>query len=203
MKILVIADEESKILYDFYQPGMLEDIDLILSCGDLHSSYLSFLVTMSHAPLLFINGNHDHYEGEDMGGCICIDDDIFVYHGIRILGLGGSMRYQPGVENQYSEREMGKRIRKLKWKLWKHKGFDILITHAPAYQLNDMEDLPHRGFAWFIKLMEKYRPKFFIHGHIHATYGSCFKRMDHYQDTIVINAYEKYIIEYPEETLWP
>lgn len=144
MKILVVADEESKLLYDFYKPGMLEDIDLILSCGDLHASYLSFLVTMSHAPLLFINGNHDHYEREDMGGCICVDDDIFVYHGIRILGLGGSMRYQPGAENQYSEREMGKRIRKLRWKIWKHKGFDILITHAPAYQLNDMEDMPDR-----------------------------------------------------------
>lgn len=178
---------------------MLDDIDLILSCGDLHSSYLAFLVTMSHAPLLFIKGNHDHYEEEDMGGCICIDDDIFVYRGIRILGLGGSMRYQPWAENQYSEREMGKRIRKLRWKIWKNKGFDILITHAPAYQLNDMEDLPHRGFAWFLKLMEDYRPRFFIHGHIHATYGSCFKRMDHYQDTIVINAYEKYIIEYPDE----
>ena len=95
MKILVIADEESKILYDYYQPGMLDDIDLILSCGDLHASYLSFLVTMSHAPVLFVNGNHDHYREDETGGCICIDDDIYVFRGVRILGLGGSMRYHP------------------------------------------------------------------------------------------------------------
>ena len=85
MKILVIADEESKILYDYYQPGMLDDIDLILSCGDLHASYLSFLVTMSHAPVLFVNGNHDHYREDETGGCICIDDDIYVFRGVRIL----------------------------------------------------------------------------------------------------------------------
>ena len=30
MKILVVADEESKILYDYYKPGMLDDIDLQL-----------------------------------------------------------------------------------------------------------------------------------------------------------------------------
>lgn len=198
MKILVLADEESKLLYDFYKPGMLDDIDLILSCGDLHANYLSFLVTMSHAPVLYIHGNHDHYPEDSMNGCICVEDTIYVHRGIRILGLGGSMRYRPDAENQYSEQEMSKRIRRLRWKLLKHKGFDILMTHAPAFQLNDMEDLPHRGFENFIKLMDKYHPQFFVHGHIHATYGSGFKRLDHYQDTIVVNAYEKYIIEYPD-----
>ena len=200
MNILVIADEESKILYDYYQPGMLDDIDLILSCGDLHASYLSFLVTMSHAPVLFVNGNHDHYREDETGGCICIDDDIYVFRGVRILGLGGSMRYHPQAENQYTEKEMRRRIRKLGWKLLRHKGIDILLTHAPAYQLNDLEDLPHKGFEAFRKLMDQYHPKFFIHGHIHANYGSKFKRQDHNGDTTVINAYEKYVVECPD---WP
>lgn len=199
MKILVLADEESKFLYDYFKPGMLDDIELILACGDLHAAYLSFLVTMSHATVLYIHGNHDHYEKDALNGCICVDDDIFVYKGIRILGLGGSMRYHPEADHQFSEKEMERRIRRLWWKIFRHRGFDILMTHAPAYHLNDMEDLPHRGFAAFLRLMEKYKPRFFIHGHIHATYGSCFKRLDHYEETTVINAYEKYIIEYPDE----
>lgn len=198
MKILVIADEESKILYDYYKPGMLDDIELILACGDLHPGYISFLVTMSRATVLYIHGNHDHPVNDSMNGCICIEDDIFVYKGIRILGLGGSMRYNPTAENQYSEKEMRRRVRRLRWKLLRHRGFDILMTHAPAYQLNDMEDLPHRGFAVFLELIEKYSPKYFVHGHVHATYGSNFKRLDHYQETTVVNAYEKYIIEYPD-----
>ena len=47
MKILAIADEESRYLWDFYEKEKLEGIDLILSAGDLSPDYLSFLVTMS------------------------------------------------------------------------------------------------------------------------------------------------------------
>lgn len=43
MKILVLADRKSKYLYDFYEPDKLKDVDLIISCGDLPASYLSFL----------------------------------------------------------------------------------------------------------------------------------------------------------------
>ena len=91
MKILVIADEESRSLWDYYTPDKLKDIDLILSCGDLKPEYLSFLVTMAHCPLLYIHGNHDGiYERKEPEGCICIENQIYEYKGIRILGLGGS-----------------------------------------------------------------------------------------------------------------
>ena len=155
MKILVLADQKSKYLYDFYEPDKLKDIDLIISCGDLSPNYLSFFVTLCNVPLLYVRGNHDErYETTPPEGCICIEDDIYVYQGIRILGLGGSMEYIPKARNQYSERHMRKRVRKLRYKLWRHKGFDILVSHAPAYQVNDLEDLPHRGFKIFRTLME-------------------------------------------------
>lgn len=201
MKILVLADQKSKSLYEYYEPEKLEGVELIISCGDLDPGYLSFFATMCHGPLLYVRGNHDGgYEDQPPEGCICIEDDIYVHKGIRIMGLGGSMQYIPKASNQYTEREMKKRIRKMRWKLWKNKGFDILVTHAPAYQLNDMEDLPHRGFESFRLLMEKYSPKFFIHGHVHANYGGAFKRMDQYGDTTVVNAYEYHMIEYPDQS---
>ena len=50
MKLLLLSDKESPYLWDYYQPGRLDGIDLILSCGDLKSNYLSFLVTMGRAP---------------------------------------------------------------------------------------------------------------------------------------------------------
>lgn len=199
MKILVLADHESKSLYDFYEPEKLQGIDLILSCGDLRANYLSFFATFSCAPVLYIKGNHDtSYEEKPPEGCICIDDDIYIFKGVRIMGLGGSMEYIPGAPNQFTERRMEKRIRKLRWKLWKRKGVDILVAHAPAYQLNDMEDLPHRGFQCFRMLMERYAPKYFVHGHVHANYGGRFKRLDQYQSTVVVNAYEHFVIEYPD-----
>lgn len=199
MKILAIADRESKLLWDYYQQGMLDGIDLIISCGDLDPRYLSFLVTMSSVPVLYVHGNHDtKYESIPPEGCVCIEDTIYVYNGVRILGLGGSMRYKPGA-HQYTEREMRKRVRKLRFSLWRNRGFDVLVTHAPAYRLNDGEDLPHRGFQAFLGLMEKYRPKFFLHGHVHMNYGRQYKRYDLYQGTHVINAYEKCIFDFEAE----
>ncbi len=113
MKILVIADEESKFLWDFFEKSKLEGIDLIISCGDLDPRYLSFLVTLSTVPVLYVHGNHDgKYEKVPPEGCTCIEDQIYVHEGIRILGLGGSMRYKPGP-HQYTERQMRQRVAKL------------------------------------------------------------------------------------------
>ena len=111
MKILVVSDCESRYLWDYYTPDKLEGIDLILSCGDVKASYLSFLATFAHCPVLYVRGNHDdRYEQEPPLGCICIDGDLYEYNGLRILGLGGSMRYNNGV-NQYTEKEMNRRER--------------------------------------------------------------------------------------------
>lgn len=199
MKILAVADEESKYLWDFYERKKLEGVELILSAGDLKPEYLSFLTTMYYAPVLYVPGNHDdRYAMRPPEGCICIDDDIYVYEGIRILGLGGSMRYRMG-ENQYTEAEMRKRVRKLWLKIKLHGGFDILLTHSPAYQLNDGRDLPHQGFEQFLALMEKYKPKYFIHGHVHMAYGREHKRYDKYMDTHIINAYERCIFDFDDD----
>ncbi len=199
MRILAIADVESKLLWDYYKKGMLDGIDLIISCGDLDPRYLSFLVTMSTVPVLYVHGNHDtKYETIPPEGCTCIEDTVYVYRGIRILGLGGSMRYKPG-DHQYTEREMQRRVRRLGFQLWRHRGFDILVSHAPAYQLNDGMDLPHQGFKAFLSLMEKYKPKFFLHGHVHKTYGRQHKRYDRYRDTHVINAFERCVFDFEAE----
>ena len=200
MKILVLADHESKSLYEHYTPEKLEGVDLIIGCGDLGKEYLEFFATMSRVPVLYVLGNHDYWyqKGDECGGCICIENDIFVYHGVRILGLGGSMRYKPEAANQFSEKQMERRARRLWWKLIRRRGFDILVTHAPAKDVNDLQDLPHQGFACFRSLLEMYRPKFFVHGHVHANYGTGFKRVDRFDQTVVVNAYDHYIIEYPE-----
>ena len=58
MKILAISDEESKYLWEYFDKSKLEGIDLIISCGDLDPYYLSFLVTMTTVPVLYVHGNH-------------------------------------------------------------------------------------------------------------------------------------------------
>ncbi len=196
MKILALSDEEVKAYWDCYKPGIFDEFDLIIACGDLSGHYLSFIATFAHAPVLYVNGNHDGKpEAPVPEGCICIEDTVYNFKGVRILGLGGSMRYNNGP-NQYTQSEMNKRVRRLKMKLLFSKGFDILVTHAPAYQLNDGDDLPHRGFAAFNRLLDKYKPKYFLHGHIHLSYGGKSKRVSQYNETTVINAYSRHIFEY-------
>ena len=192
---MAISDQESKLMWDYFDKSYLEGIDVIISCGDLKPQYLSFLATFTTSPVLYVHGNHDdRYEETPPDGCICIEDQIYVHNGVRILGLGGSMRYKPGI-HQYTQSQMRRRVRKLWFKLKYHKGFDILLTHAPAYHVNDDNDLPHTGFEAFRTLLDKYKPAYFVHGHVHMNYGVKFPRLAAYNETQVINAYEKYIFE--------
>ena len=202
MKILIVSDEECPFLWDYYTPGRLDGLDLIISCGDLNSKYLSFLVTMARCPLLYVHGNHDTgYRQLPPEGCDCIDDMLVEYNGIRILGLGGCRKYHPG-EHQYTERQMRRRIRRLRWKLWRSGGVDIVVTHTPPEGVGDAEDRAHWGFNCFRDLLEKYKPMYLVHGHVHLRYGDT-QRVREYNGTTLINTCERYVLEIPDVPVKP
>lgn len=197
MKILIVSDEECQALWDFYIPGRLADYDLIISCGDLNAKYLSFLVTMARCPVLYVHGNHDvNYDQVPPEGCDCIDGHIVTYNGLRILGLGGCRRYHPGP-HQYTDREMERRIRRLRFRLKKLGGVDIVVTHAPPRGLGDGEDVAHWGFESLVDLLDTYHPQYLIHGHVHVRYGNV-ERIREYNGTTLVNATERYVLEVPD-----
>ena len=199
MKILTVSDEECAALWDYYVPGRLDGYDLIISCGDLKAEYLSFLVTMAKCPVLYVHGNHDTgYARKHPEGCDCIDGKIVVYNGVRILGLGGCRRYHPGA-HQYTESQMRRRIRKLRYHLWRTKGVDIVVTHAPAKGLGDAEDIAHWGFEALVELLDRYQPEYMVHGHVHMCYGRETVRRRQYGKTTIINASERYAFEIPDK----
>ncbi|MBE6933506.1 MAG: metallophosphoesterase [Ruminococcaceae bacterium] len=198
MKILAVSDEEVPALWDYYVPGRLKDYDLILSCGDLKSEYLSFLVTMARCPLLYVHGNHDeHYETRPPEGCDCIEDKLVIYNGLRILGLGGCRKYHPGA-HQYTEQQMRRRIRKLRRSLHRLGGVDLVVTHAPARDLGDSSDPAHIGFEALRELLDQYQPAYLIHGHVHTNYHWDTPRVLSYGNTTIINACERYVLDVPE-----
>ena len=195
MKILLVSDKESPYYWDYYQPGRLDGIDLIISCGDLKANYLSFLVTMGRARVLYVHGNHDRtYEIRPPEGCDCIEDKLVTVNGLRILGLGGSIQYSGGP-HQYTEQQMAWRIRRLWFQLRRAGGVDIVLTHSPAQDYGDGEDYAHRGFACLLNLIDRYQPKYLIHGHVHANYGFRTPRLLKRGETTIINAYERYMLE--------
>ena len=196
MRILAISDEECVSFWDYYTPEKLAGYDLIISCGDLKASYLSFLVTMTGKPLLYVHGNHDTpYIQNPPEGCDCIDDQFVIYNGLRILGLGGCKSNRSG-NFQYTERQMRRRILKMKFLLWKYDGVDIVVTHSPPKNLGDIPDSTlHQGFESLIELIDRYNPQYLLHGHVHMRYMAGKERVVEYNDTKIINVSERYSFE--------
>ena len=197
MKILAIADEESKALWDYYDPEIIKGVDLILSAGDLKAEYLEFLVTMTNLPLLYVRGNHDDFKERAPEGCICIEDKLYNHNGLRIMGLGGSMYYHPG-DNMYTEADMRRRVMRADMSAAIKGGCDILLTHSPARGCGDLDDLPHQGFECFNTFLEHWKPKYMIHGHVHKAYGHFEQTRTHKCGTAVINACGYTIIDIPD-----
>lgn len=206
MKILTVSDKIVDILYTPSIEERLADIDLVISCGDLPSSYLEFIVTVLNKPLFYVFGNHHRKtiyteKGKKTGGpegCINIDNRIVEHEGLLIGGFEGSMRYSTG-KYQYSDFEMCMKINRMKPslyfnKLFKKKYIDILVTHAPPFGIHDEEDLCHRGFRCFNNFIKNFRPKYLIHGHIHY-YGTGYEWLTEVNGTKVVNAYGFQILE--------
>jgi 3',5'-cyclic AMP phosphodiesterase CpdA len=193
-RLLAIADEVDRELYDPQIKRL--DVDLVVSCGDLPFDYLEFIVTTLNVPLLYVPGNHDPdlrgrpFDGEIIGltktglrrswetdppgplGGINADGRVVDEAGLRLVGLGGSVRYSGGP-NQYTQAEMRSRALRLELRgrmkrLTDGRSVDILMAHSPPAGLGDNpEDPAHRGFVAFHRLVRKLSPRLVLHGHIH------------------------------------
>lgn len=93
---------------------------------------------------------------------------------------------------------MRRRIRRLRLKAHRAGGIDLLLTHSPALGLNDGTDRAHRGFECFNYLLDKYKPRWFVHGHMHLNYSASLPRVCTRGSTTVINATERYVFEIPD-----
>ena len=190
MKILAISDIEEEYLWGHFAAERLEGVELILSCGDLAPEYLEFLVTMTNVPLLYVHGNHDQkYDFRPPQGCVCIDGSTASVRGLRIAGLGGSMRYKEGT-HMYTEEDMCRRVRRLNRQIRRQGGLDVLVTHAPAAGWGDLEDHAHLGFGCFNDILEKWQPALMLHGHVHSSYARGIPtETQHDCGTRIINAF--------------
>jgi Icc-related predicted phosphoesterase len=161
----------------------------VLSCGDLPFDYLEYLVSRLDVPLLYVPGNHDpslkppdatwvplrtELPVPGPEGCTNIDGRLVEVAGLRIAGLGGSLRYKEGP-NQYTQAQMGRRALRLELSLRLKRArhgrkLDILVTHAPPFGAAEAKDAAHVGFVAFLRLLRNFRLVLAVHGHVHP-YG--------------------------------
>ena len=206
MKILAVSDHVADAVYNQRIGDRFGDVDLVVSCGDLPYSYLEFIATLLHVPCFYVHGNHDRPEHrasgltlKEPGGWVNLDGRTVASKGILLGGLEGSIRYKPGVPYQYTESEMA-------WKVWRMvptllmnrlrhgRYLDVLIAHSPPRGIHDGTDLPHRGFASFLTFMDRFSPRYLLHGHKHV-YGT-EPRRTRYKETEVINVDPFRVVDY-------
>lgn len=186
-RVLVVSDEVVAQLWT--EQVRQHEVDLILGAGDLPFDYLEYLVSALDRPCVFVPGNHDPdlsgysnvrglWTRDGMparwpgpAGAANIDGAVVDVAGLRIAGLGGSIRYNAGP-NQWTERQQARRARRLirqaNWRrLRDGREVDVLLTHSPPLDCGDREDPPHRGFACLHDTVRRLRPRLLLHGHIH------------------------------------
>lgn len=210
MKILAVADEIDESIFgdklDSLRP------DLVVSCGDLPFDYLEYVVSRVDVPLLYVLGNHDpglaapntpwmslQQEGPVPGpqGCDNVDGRVVEVRGLRIAGLGGSLRYKEGP-NQYTQAQMRWRALSLEFRVQLKRGragrkLDIILTHAPPFGVGEAADAAHVGFAAFHRMIRELHPTLLIHGHVHP-YGRAQPERN-VGGTRVLNAVPSRVIE--------
>ncbi|MEU4807091.1 metallophosphoesterase [Actinosynnema sp. NPDC023587] len=186
-KVLAVADEVVERLWT--EQVRRHEVDLVVAAGDLPFDYLEFLTSALDRPCVFVPGNHDpdlsgysnvrglwtragipsRWPGP--AGGVNADGRVVDVAGLRIAGLGGSIRYNDGP-NQWTERHQARRVRRLArlaaWRgLRDGRGVDVLLTHSPPLGCGDEPDPPHRGFACLHEAVHRLRPPLLLHGHIH------------------------------------
>jgi Icc-related predicted phosphoesterase len=214
MKLLTVSDRVDELIYSPAILDRFKNVDLILAAGDLPHYYLEYIVTMLGGPLYYVEGNHankvTHTQRPQSpwgypGGCENIHGRAVRYKRLLIAGLEGSMRYNSRPHYQYTEREMA-------WEVWRlapslvwnrlryGRYLDILLTHAPAKGIHDRSDRCHQGFQAFLTLMDRFPPRYLIHGHVHL-YSSLEPYETNYRSTRVINTYGHRTITIDAESL--
>ncbi len=205
MKILVVSDTVVQGLHSPAVRDLAHGVDLVLSCGDLPSAYLEYLVSTLDVPLYYVMGNHGADGGEKLfpEGCVNIDNRVVEHKGLLIAGLEGSMRYNERPQYQHTEGEMQwKAARLVPALLWNRirygRYLDILLTHAPPFGIHDGTDRAHTGFRAFVRFIDRFRPDYMIHGHVHI-YDPRSVTQTLRGKTLIANAYGYKILTMPND----
>jgi hypothetical protein len=212
VQVLAVSDEIDEALWHDVSP--VRGVHLILACGDLPFDYLGHLADELDVPLVFVAGNHDpDVAGYRQGrnglmlraglpdeppwppGALNADGRVVDVAGLRVAGLGGSVRYSDGP-NQYSQGQQRRRAARLlaaaRWRRWRDgHAVDVVLAHAPPRRPGDATDPAHAGFDALARVVDRLQPRLLLHGHVHP-YGGAQRDHQHGR-TIVRNVVGRHV----------
>lgn len=197
MRILTVSDQVLELVYSPGAKQRFADAELVIGCGDLPYYYLEYLVDLLDKPVYFVRGNHaakvEHSDGaerKEPWGAIDLHRNVVEHKGLLMAGFEGSLRYREGPY-MYTQTEMWLFVLGIVPSLilnyFRHgRALDVLVTHAPAWHVQDKPDVAHQGFKAFRWLLQKFKPRYHFHGHIHL-YDRNTPARTRFADTLVIN----------------
>lgn len=202
VRVLTLSDVETPAVYNSRIRSRFGDTDLVISCGDLPSYYLEYVISMLNLKLYYVNGNHvqsakseDNAErNEHPWGAINLHRRV-VYdheHDLLLAGIEGSLRYNDGP-HQYTQTEMWRMVLGLAPQLVSNRMkygryLDVFVTHASAAGIQDDMDKAHQGVDAFRWLLSTFKPRFHLHGHMHH-YNPLKPNLTQFGETQVVNTY--------------
>ena len=200
---LAVSDEIDPRIHSATVRQRMGHVALVIGCGDLPARYLEFLADALDKPVYYVLGNHAAEltrRGErgkayqpmgcvDLGGRVVRDEAT----GLILAGVPGSPRYCESEPVQYREWEIYRMIARMAPRLWwnrlRHgRALDVLVTHAPPRDVNDREDVAHRGFKALRSFLRWFRPAVHLHGHVHL-YDRSQPYSQRFEDTLVVNVF--------------
>lgn len=164
-------------------------IDIIITLGDLTHSDLSELSLITNIPKIGVYGNHCLGTYMEPLGIINMHLQTYSYGGLLFGGFQGCVRYKQNPEAiMYSQQEASELM----------KGFpqvDVFLSHAPPYGINDEpEELAHQGFYGLRTYLDTLPPKMWLHGHTYPTEETIIKQ---YKTTVIQYVYRQALVTLP------
>lgn len=173
MKILAAGDihGDTKLTRTLAEKAKKEKVDLVILCGDITSPIetpnLLKPFKDKDQKVLIIPGNHDSFATMDflteLYGMKNIHGYAVKYKGLGIFGAGGATGFN------ISEKELFDTLSKGHDSLKKTKK-KIMVTHMHAKDTAS-EFSGFEGSKSIRKAVEKFKPDFLIHAHIHEAEG--------------------------------
>lgn len=158
MRILAFADKDPII--DIPQTIIDEQIDLIVTLGDLDVFGLMPLKEVTSIPKIGVYGNHCSGTYMESLGIMNMHMATWQWGGLTFGGLQGCVRYKDNPQAiMYTQDEVTAMMAQFP-------PVDIFICHCPPRGINDENDeLSHQGFDGLRTYIDRTAPRMLTHGH--------------------------------------
>ena len=199
MKVLVLSDKTVDFIYSPSVVQRFADVQWVISCGDLPYYYVEYVLDALNVPTFYVRGNHaspveygNLVNRTAPMGAIDLHTQVTAFKGVLTAGIEGSLRYKEGPF-MYSQNDMWWTVismipAMLLNRLVYGRYLDLLVTHAPPWGIHDKKDIAHQGFKAVRWMLEVFKPKYHLHGHIHL-YNNDPIQTTRFVETEVINVY--------------